>query len=248
MKRKTVEEVISDFKSIHGDKYDYSMITEYVNKQTKMPIICPIHGVFYMDYAKHFTRKHGCSQCNGGVKVDIDYYIKKAKTIHGDKYDYSKAEYINSKTKVCIMCPIHGEFWQSMSNHCHKTKPQGCPFCKESRLESFITLYLSNNDINFEKQKRFDWLGRQSLDFYLPQYDIAIECQGEQHFKCTKTSTFFNEEKICHTKALDIQKKKLCDENGIKLLYYSNLGIDYPYFVFEDVNELIKTIKEHGIQ
>ena len=41
----------------------------------------------------------------------IDFIIR-AKEVHGDKYDYSKVEYVNNKTKVCIICPEHGEFWQ----------------------------------------------------------------------------------------------------------------------------------------
>lgn len=41
----------------------------------------------------------------------INKFIKKARDVHGDKYDYSKVEYVNNKTKVCIVCPEHGEFW-----------------------------------------------------------------------------------------------------------------------------------------
>jgi hypothetical protein len=44
-------------------------------------------------------------------------FIEKAKKIHGDKYDYSKVEYVDSQTKVCIICPIHGEFFVTPHNH-----------------------------------------------------------------------------------------------------------------------------------
>lgn len=53
-------------------------------------------------------------------------FIEKARKIHGNKYDYSKVEYIDYKTKVCIICPIHGEFWQKPSNH---LKGYGCTKC-----------------------------------------------------------------------------------------------------------------------
>lgn len=46
-----------------------------------------------------------------GKKLTTEQFIEKARLVHGDKYDYSKVEYINSDTKVCIVCPIHGEFW-----------------------------------------------------------------------------------------------------------------------------------------
>ena len=56
-------------------------------------------------------------------------FIEKANLIHGDKYDYSLVEYVNAKTKVCIICKKHGEFWQTPDNHTHKIRPAGCPKC-----------------------------------------------------------------------------------------------------------------------
>ena len=50
-------------------------------------------------------------------RLTTEQFIIKAKLVHGDKYDYSKVEYINANTKVCIICPVHGEFWQKPSNH-----------------------------------------------------------------------------------------------------------------------------------
>ena len=246
-RRKTLEEVLNDFKSLHGDKYDYSLITEYINKHQKLPIICKEHGIFEQSYAKHFKCGHGCPKCGNPIRT-TEYYIDKARSIHGDKYDYSKTIVENYKKKSIIICHKkdsfgneHGEFLMSMDNHCHKTKPQGCPKCKESKLECEINNFFINNNIQFERQKRFEWLGYQSLDFYLPEYNIAIECQGEQHFK-THSGSFFTFEKVEEIKKLDERKKQLCEENGIKLLYYSNLGIDYPYYVFEDKNELLNAL------
>lgn len=80
--------------------------------------------------------------------------------------------------------------------------------------------------IKFEYEKHFKWLCFQSLDFYLPEYNVAIECQGVQHFQpCnfgskTKTATeMFNYVKKC-----DIRKYNACTKNGIKLsgIYFSN--------------------------
>ena len=58
--------------------------------------------------------------------MTTEEYIQKAKAIHGDKYDYSKVEYITNKDKVCIICPEHGEFWQRAGNH---IRGVGCPKC-----------------------------------------------------------------------------------------------------------------------
>ena len=59
-------------------------------------------------------------------QLTTDKFIKKAKTIHGNKYDYSKVKYVNNHTKVCIICPIHGEFWQTPMKH---LIGRGCPKC-----------------------------------------------------------------------------------------------------------------------
>ena len=245
-KRKKILDVILDFKSVHGDKYDYSLIKDYKNNNQKLPIICRKHGIFYLSYKKHFLRKQGCNQCNGGVKLTKEFYIKKAKEIHGNKYDYSKVEYINSKTKVCIICPIHGEFFITFSNHCNKSKPQGCPFCKSSKLEKKVRDILSDNNIKFNEQKKFNWLGKQSLDFYLPKYNIAIECQGEQHFK-SRENSIFNEDVVSLIKKRDINKLQLCNDNNINLIYYSELNIEYPYNVITNKDDLLKTIFNNGI-
>ena len=65
-------------------------------------------------------------------------FIEKARQIHNDKYDYSKVNYVNSRTKVCIICPTHGEFWQTPHNH---LKGYGCAECgkEKSHLPKITT-------------------------------------------------------------------------------------------------------------
>ena len=61
-------------------------------------------------------------------KISKEEFIARSNNIHNNKYDYSKVEYVNNKTKVCIICPEHGEFWQPPKNH---LLGQGCPICGE---------------------------------------------------------------------------------------------------------------------
>lgn len=166
-----------------------------------------------------------------------EMFIEDANKVHNNIYDYSKIEYINNKTKVCIICPKHGEFWQSPTHHINRR--QGCPICDESHLERDIRLFLIKENENFIQEYKTEWLGLQTLDFYLPKYNVAIECQGKQHFGLG--GWISNEFEAI--KERDERKRKLCKENGIKLLYYSNLGIKYPYKVYEDKNEILKEIK-----
>ena len=106
-------------------------------------------------------------------------------------------------------------------------------------MERDIRLFLIKENENFIQEYKTEWLGLQTLDFYLPKYNIAIECQGKQHFGLG--GWISNEFEAI--KERDERKRKLCKENGIKLLYYSNLGIKYPYKVYEDKNEILKEIK-----
>lgn len=66
-----------------------------------------------------------------GKRLTTEEFIRRAREAHGDKYDYSKVEYITSDDKVCIICPIHGEFWQMPRDHAHSKS--GCPRCNSSQ-------------------------------------------------------------------------------------------------------------------
>lgn len=120
---------INKAKSIHGDKYDYSKV-EFVNTKTKVCIICPEHGEFWQTPEKHLSGQ-GCPSCAKTKKSDTTSFIEKAKAVHGDRYNYSKVVYVNNKTKVCIICPDHGEFWQDPHNH---LKGKGCPLCGKQKV------------------------------------------------------------------------------------------------------------------
>ena len=224
---------------VHGNKYDYSKVN-YIDCNTKVCIICPEHGEFWQSPRCHL-RGRGCSLCSKNKKLTTEEFIKRAKEIHSDKYDYSKVNYVNGYTKVCIICPEHGEFWQEPHEH---LRGGGCPICKDSKLEKEIRKFLIKNKIEFEEQKTFDWLKYKSnlfLDFYLPKYNAAIECQGRQHFD-NSDDYFGGEKNISEILSRDNIKLEKCSEHGIKIYYYSKLGIEYPYDVFEDKNELLITI------
>lgn len=118
------EEFIARATEIHHDKYDYSKV-EYVNNNTDVCIICPEHGKFWQKPSKHLAG-HGCQVCGGSKKNTTAEFIEKARKIHGDKYDYSKVEYVNNKTMVTITCPKHGDFIQRPYIHLSGC---GCPRC-----------------------------------------------------------------------------------------------------------------------
>lgn len=119
--------------------------------------------------------------------------------------------------EIIITCKKHGDFKMLPSNHIHKK--QGCPICKESKLENEMNKILLELDVKFERQKKFEWLGRQSLDFYLIDYNIGIECQGRQHFG--EVPDFKGVETYEVIMKRDTKKKELCDKYGVELFYYN---------------------------
>ena len=253
-KRFTTEDFIKKAKKVHGNKYDYSKV-EYVNSRTKVCIICPEHGEFWQR-ANHHLQGSICPKCannkNGTRKrFTTQEFIKKAKEVHGDKYDYSKVEYKNNFTKVCIICPEHGEFWQTPCGHIHNM--QGCPNCIKSKLQNYIESFLKEEKLKFVTEKSFDWMfykNNMKLDFYLSDYNIAIECQGGQHFIPVKK--FGGENTLKETVKRDNCKYDLCIKNNTDILYiipyaYRNNEIFQKYYKnkrkYIFVNELRKNKK-----
>ena len=123
------EEFIEKAKKIHGDDYDYSLVT-YIGNKRNVKIVCPKHGVFEQTPNAHL-RGAGCPKCYNekrgkGRQLDTEEFIRRAIEIHGDKYDYSKSEYVTTDKRICIICKEHGEFWQRACDH---LKGHGCDKC-----------------------------------------------------------------------------------------------------------------------
>ena len=97
----------------HGNKYDYSNVV-YIKSFEKVEIICRVenHETFWQTPNQHLIGC-GCPICGGRQKLTLEKFIKRAKEIHDNKYDYSKSKYINAHSKIEIVCPIenHGSFF-----------------------------------------------------------------------------------------------------------------------------------------
>ena len=286
-KRKTTAEFIQEAKQIYGNKYDYSKVN-YINGSSKICIVCPIHGEFQQNARSHL-KGHGCPKCNGGIKSTTEDFIKKAKELYNNRYDYSKVKYINNYTKVCIICPEHGEFWTTpnihLDNHAcpkcsdliknhtkysledfinkankihnnrysykkvhyinnkthviitcpihgdFKQRPdkhligQGCPKCNHSHGENEVERILISNNIKYECQyiinidKEINPSGKAYIDFYLPDYNLFIEYNGEQHYIAKEH--FGGEIRLKIQQKRDTFVRNYCRENNIRLLEIS---------------------------
>lgn len=224
---------------VHNWFYDYSK-SEYNGSDKDMTIICPIHGEFQQTPNKHINQGHNCPKCMG-IGLTLDERRKELYSIFGNKYDFSKFVYKKATINSVVICKEHGEF----NTNWHKLKDgHGCPICgamniSEIRLKNLLEKHFDE----VEYQKRFDWLGKQSLDFYLPKYNIAIEYQGRQHF-CKQTRFGYED-----TIERDLRKLSICDEHGVKIMYFTYEGNKIPqdfnhYKIYSDEDLFIKEISD----
>ena len=131
------DEIIVKIKSLFGERYSFEKV---VYKAMKVPIILVCHekdehgiehGEFSMRPDNIFSGKQGCPKCYDNrrsrlQRKTLEVFVEEAKKVHGELYEYHKVEYVNTNSKVCIVCKIHGDFWQTPTNH---LKGKGCPYC-----------------------------------------------------------------------------------------------------------------------
>lgn len=205
--RYSTEEFIQKAKAIHGDKYNYSK-SIYKSNRNKIIITCLRHGDF-IQLPQNHLQGIGCSKCRNEdvgnrFRLNINKFVEKARTIHANKYDYSKVNYINGKTKITIVCPKHGDFIQSPNNH---LSGRGCPKCNASIGELTIKTILDKYSIiNITEYKLPEIISKLEYDFYLPEYNILIEFHGIQHFEYVPFLHDYDEDNFDKQKERDILK------------------------------------------
>ena len=159
----------------------------YIDSKTKVTIICPKHGEFLQSPNAHL-HNYGCPKCGAEKTIaahvsDTLSFITKAKEVHGDKYDYSKVNYVRNNRKVCIICQKHGEFWQTPNSH---LLGNGCHKCKQTKGEEKVELYLQRHSIEYIPEYAilhpFPHRRLFRVDFWLPKRGTIIEYNGKQHY------------------------------------------------------------------
>lgn len=129
MKKYTTDEFVKKAKSARGDLYDYSKV-KYINNHTKISIICKIHGEFLQQPNNHLYGNNCplCARCvvNNSNRKSLEVFLEESKSIHNNKYDYSKVNYKSTYKKVIIICKVHGQFLQSPHDH---LSGRGCLTC-----------------------------------------------------------------------------------------------------------------------
>lgn len=165
-----------------------------------------------------------------------DIFIKRVNKKFGDKFGVSNISYKTNNEEIDIISPEHGDFRIRAMHH---LRGSGCPKCVGSSGEKILLSFFENKNLFPHYNKYYKWLDNLQLDFYFPEYKLAVEVQGEQHFIETD---FFNKTLNKQIK-YDEKKKILCEKNNITLLYYAPYEMDFPYHVYTNVDELYEKIK-----
>lgn len=224
---------------VHNGFYDYSK-SEYNGSDKEMIIICPIHGEFKQTPNNHINCSQHCPKCMGRG-LTIEERRKELQLMFGDKYDFSKFVYKKAIVNSIVICKEHGEFEANW----HKLKEgHGCPMCGTKNLSELrLKNVLEKHFDEVIYQKKFDWLGKMSLDFYLPKYNVAIEYQGRQHF-CKQTRFDYDD-----ALKRDLRKLSICANNGVKIMYFTyekdKIPTDFNYYkIYTDEDVFIKEISD----
>lgn len=180
---KTTEQFIKEGKLKHGNKFSYEK-TNYCGAKEKLIITCKIHGDNVIAPNSHINGI-GCSECSQlsrskNKTKDVNYFIKKAKEIHGDFYNYDKVEYKKAKISVIITCPKHGDFNQTPGNHIHQKV--GCLKCGHDISNDSRRL---DNEIFIDRAKE---IHNERYDYSLVEYKnnstkVSIICKDHGIFK-----------------------------------------------------------------
>ena len=175
VKRLSIDKFIKLANALHGDKYDYSLV-DYKTNRTKVKIICKSHGVFLQEPDSHLSGR-GCNLCGYNTSQSkntstLEFVLDRFREAHGDKYDYSNMQYVNSTAKVEIICKTHGTFWQVPNAH---KAGKGCQACSSTRNGRMKRLSVDDfiKKANVIHNNKYDY---SQVDYVTNSVNVKIIC------------------------------------------------------------------------
>lgn len=229
---KSHEQFVKEIKLINPQ---IEIIGKYVNNHTLINVKCLNCGKEWGATPNNLLRNHGCLNCNGQFLKSQCQYEEDMRNTHPNIKVIGK--YMNNKTQAEVLCEKCGNVWNSYPiNAIYKN--HGCPRCeKKYKGEVKISNYFNNNDINYESQKSYEDLfgvgGRKlRYDFYLPDFDLLIEYQGNFHDGSSFVGDFFTKERLEIQQEHDERKRKYAKKHNIKLL-------EIWYWDFDNIEKIL---------
>lgn len=219
-RRKTHEEFVAKLKSTHPNLI---LLDTYTNNHTPIRCRCAICGSIRCSQPKDIIKGCGCVECYNKIRVKPrsqthDEFIRKLSIVNPDIEVLG--QYTNSISRIMVRCQGCGRVWSPKANDL--SNGHGCPRCakRAPRNEKIIRDYLNDKNIPFISQMKFDDLhgltGRlYAYDFYLPDYKMLIEYQGEFHVGVPDLQT---DDELHKQQERDAQKRDYASQNGYHLL------------------------------
>lgn len=219
------------------DELDLIYIGRYVSNQaTWVRFKCKKHlekDVQNIEWSHLKTCAIGCAYCTGRYKTTEDF--KKEMNEINPNIEII-GEYINSENPVDCKCKICGNEWSPIGRSLKNG--QGCPACISSKGEIRVKQLLDKINVEYVTQKTFDdciYKDKLRFDFYLPNYNLIIEYDGEQHFKpvdFANNGLKWATELFKCNQLKDKIKNDYCKNNNIKL-------IRIPFWDFNNIETIL---------
>lgn len=234
---------LEDFqKLVHEKSPNVDIIDGYEYSSKKVHCKCNICGHEWYPYGYNLLSKKftGCPECGKKIigekrAITKDYVLDKFSKIDSNIIPLTIPQRTHENVKC--QCKLCNHMWEAtFSNLTKKNNPTGCPFCNMSSGERQILLFLESNNINYEIQKTFDGCKNKRLlpfDFYLPDYNICIEYDGQFHYE-ERFEVERENESLELTKLRDSIKTNYCLDNNIKLIRIS-------YLEYKNIESILNT-------
>ena len=234
MSKITTEIFIERSNTKHNFKYDYSK-SKYIGAREYILIICKDHGEFLQTPSNHThkTKPQGCPKCGNITSAkkqssNTAEFIKKSKLIYGEKYDYSKVNYITNSKNVIIICKYHDDFLQKPSNHLNGSGCCKCGGTKKLTTDEFITNAKIIHDNKYDYSKTKYILSREKVIIICKNHGEFLQTpnihlNGSGCDKCGKlacfkyntsnTEEFIKKSKLIHKNKFDYSKVNYIKSN-----------------------------------
>lgn len=205
---------------------------KYINALTSVLHQCLICGYEWMVTPANTLSGKGCPKCAGNARKTHKEYVNEVSIVNPDIEVVG--QYVGAKTPILHRCKIDNYIWNVAPSDILNNK--GCPQCRESKMERQARIWLDNHNILYERYKKYtDCIDHKHLsyDFYLPDYNTNIECQGIQHYK--PVDYFGGEQAFKIQQRHDAIKRQYCLDNNIELLeipYWENVENTLNNFLF----------------
>jgi hypothetical protein len=239
-KKLSTQEFIRRSNIIHNNKFDYSK-SIYINQKTNLTVTCPVHGDILVRPDRHLSGNE-CFKCANRYMSNTEEFIKKSKLKHGNKFDYSKSNYIGSSNPITIICPTHGEFTILAQSH---LKGFGCIKCVNDNQTKATDQFITESKSKFKD--KFDY---NLVNYKNSKTKISLKCNKHNYVFDIRPDSHLSGSggcKICKSSTGELKISNYLQDNNISFiaqntfddLNYKTTAYSFDFYL-PDFNLLIE--------